>query len=71
MDVNDCQKLLGRRIEAKRIEAGYSQRQFALMVSTSQSYLWKLENGRVAAGLDVLCRVASALDIQVRDLLEF
>lgn len=51
--------------------AGLSQRELPLMASTNQSYLWEVETGRVSIGIDVLCRIADALGVRVRDLVEF
>ena len=41
------------------------------MASTNQSCLWEVETGRVSIGIDVLCRIADALGVRVRDLVEF
>lgn len=62
---------LGRQIRSVRAAAGIPQRELALMVSTNQSYLWEVETGRVSVGLDVLCRMADALDAKVCDLIDF
>lgn len=62
---------LGRKIRTRRIAAGHSQVTFADMVGTSQSYLWKLEAGRVNVSIGALCRVADALGVRVADLIEF
>ena len=62
---------LGSNIRAERMRRGISQRQLALMTGTSRSYLWKLETGRADVGLDVLLRVARALDVPVRELVDF
>ena len=62
---------LGARIVEARKARGISQRQLALMTGTSRSYLWKLEGGRADVGIDVLCRIARALDVKVRDLIDF
>ena len=71
MDVKERRKLLGQLIRQKRLEADYSQREFAAIASTEQSYLWKVEHGRTSVGLDVLCHIADALDMPVRDLIRF
>ena len=62
---------LGRTIRARRVAAGHSQVVFADMIGTSQSYLWKLEAGRVNASIVALCRIADALGVRVADLIEF
>ena len=41
------------------------------MTGTSRSYLWKLESGKADVGIDVLCRIARALDVKVRDFIDF
>lgn len=62
---------LGYRIRQLREDKNVSQRQLALMTGTSRSYLWKLEGGKADVGIDVLCRIARALDVKVRDLIDF
>lgn len=62
---------LGSNIRDERLRRGISQRRLALMTGTSRSYLWKMEAGRADVGLDVLIRIARALDVPVRDLVDF
>ena len=70
-DMDSRRIQLGRRIKQRRVEAGYTQRELALMIETSQSYLWKLEAGRINASIEALCRIADALGTSVGDLIEF
>ncbi|MBM6943350.1 hypothetical protein B5G20_01390 [Collinsella sp. An7] len=37
----------------------------------SRSYLWKIETGTADIGIDVLIKIARALDVRVGDLIEF
>lgn len=62
---------LGSHIKVAREQRGISQRRLALMTGTSRSYLWKVETGTADVGIDVLCRIARALDVNVRDLIDF
>ena len=71
MDNAKEKKAIGSRIRAERDARSISQRQLALMTGTSRSYLWKIEAGAADVGLDVLIRIARALDVRVRDLIEF
>lgn len=71
MDSESEKRSLGYRIRQLREDKNVSQRQLALMTGTSRSYLWKLESGRADVGIDVLCRIAHALDVKVRDLIDF
>ena len=41
------------------------------MTGTSRSYLWKIETGAADIGIDILIKIAQALDVQVRDLIDF
>mgnify|MGYP004472217095 CR=1 FL=1 len=71
MDNESEKRSLGFRIRQSREDKGISQRQLALMTGTSSSYLWKLESGKADVGIDVLCRIARALDARVRDFIDF
>ena len=71
MDNESEKRSLGYRIRQLREDKNVSQRQLALMTGTSRSYLWKLESGRADVGIDVLCCIARALDVKVRDLIDF
>lgn len=62
---------LGLNIRAIRTEHGITQQKLALMTGISRSYLWKIETGTADVGIDVLVKIARALDAQVRDLIEF
>lgn len=71
MDNVKDKRALGSRIRSTRSARGVSQRQLALMTGTSRSYLWKIETGAADVGIDVLIRIAHALDVRVRDLIDF
>ena len=71
MDNAQEKRSLGSRIVAERTRRGITQQQLALMTGTSRSYLWKIEIGAADVGLDVLIRIARALDVRVCDLIEF
>ena len=62
---------LGTKVRELRTAQGISQRQLALMTGISRSYLWKIETGTADIGIDVLIKVARALETQVCELIEF
>lgn len=70
-ELTERHRLLGSTIRQLRVEKGLTQREFAPMAGTNQSYLWEIETGRVSVGIDVLCRIADALDVKVSDLIAF
>lgn len=71
MDSHERRKRLGARIKALREQQGLSQRKLALMIGSNQTHLWQIENGTVNVGLDILCRLADALEVNVGDLIDF
>ena len=71
MSTDERRKRLGERIKTLREQQGLSQRKLALMIGSNQTHIWQIENGTVNVGLDILCRLADALEVNVRDLIDF
>lgn len=71
MDIDQKRRALGCAIKLRRENQGLSQERLAMMVGSSKSHIWRIETGRVGVGLDDLVRIADALDIEVRQLLNF
>ena len=46
-----------------------SQEELAARANTAQKYVSQVEKGRVSVGLDVLAKLATALNVDVADLL--
>ena len=62
---------MGARIKTLREQQGLSQRKLALMIGSNQTHIWQIETGTVNVGRDLLCRLADALEVNVRDLIDF
>lgn len=71
MDSMERKIRLGARIKWLREQQGLSQRKFCLMVSVNRAHLENIESGKASVGIDVLCRIADGLGVQVRDLIDF
>lgn len=71
MESNDYRTVLGEHICELRTSQGISQRRFALMIGTNQTYLWRIEKGTTNVGIDLLYRIAKGLDVRVKDLIDF
>lgn len=71
MDIDEKRRALGNAIRHRRESQGLSQERLAMMIGSSKSHIWRIETGRVGVGLDDLVRIADALDIEVRELLDF
>lgn len=64
-------KKLGLNISYYRKEQGLSQMQLADKINISRTHMSRIENNDCAVSLDVIFRVAKALNISVAKLFEF
>ncbi len=62
---------LGKRIRRFRKKVGLTQEELAEKVHVSTTHVGLVETGKRRVSLKTLQRVASALDVKVRDLLPF
>lgn len=42
-----------------------------MMINSGQSYIYRVESGRIKLGIDKVIRIANALDVDVADLIKF
>jgi len=63
-------RLLGETVRAKRKEAGFSQEKLAEKADLSTVFISRIERGRESPTMDNLVKVARALGVRVRDLVE-
>ena len=63
-----AQTQLGMRIRFLRKRLGWSQEDLALEASVNKNYISDLENGRRNPSLDILERIAKALNITLCEL---
>lgn len=64
-------KKLGLNIAYYRKEKGLSQMQLAEQIDISRTHMSRIENNDCAVSLDVIFRIAKALDIPVAKLFDF
>lgn len=63
---DDLKRNIGSQIRALRIQKGMTQEQLAISIgNSSKQYISALENGAKNVTIDVLCRVADALDSEL------
>lgn len=64
---------LGKAIREKREAQDISQRKLASMIGqpNSHTYITRVEQGQIKIGLEQLARIAEALGVEVRDLIDF
>lgn len=70
-DKHHFQRKLGQRIAFLRREAGMSQMQLAYKCGKDKQSIGRLETGNVNPTAFYLLQVAEALDMPLRDLLDF
>jgi len=62
---------LGRNIFKTRRECGLSQNKLAEILDISREHLAKIETAKRTVSLDLLINIADALNVKVRDLIDF
>jgi transcriptional regulator with XRE-family HTH domain len=66
-----ARKSLGRRIRSLRKTQNISQEQLAFESGLSRQYISYLESGYKSPTFDTLLSIAEAMDVHVKDLLDF
>lgn len=60
-------KVLGKKIQKRRLEIGYTQEELGDKVGISRAYMGYIEQGRYAPSLEVLEKVSKALKSPISD----
>lgn len=58
-------------VDKIRIEKGMSIRELAKRAGIAKSYMQRIEAGESSPSLEVMCRIAKALDVPITDLFSF
>lgn len=61
----------GRKVKALREKKGLSQYKLADEADIDRSQIINIENGTANPTLNTICALAAALEVKVRDLVEF
>ena len=69
-DNSDPLEAFGRRVRELRLERGVSQEDFAKIVGLDRTYISSLERGKRNVSLRNIHRLAEALGVAMRDLLQ-
>ena len=67
----DEKRLIGNRIKELRRKKGLSQEEFAEKAETSQNYLSRMERGTENPTLDMLIKLAHALEVEMWEMFDF
>jgi len=67
--MDDVRITLGRHIRSLRRKAGYTQDELAEAAELDPTYIGKIEQGKRLPAIDVLLRIAVALDVPLTALL--
>jgi transcriptional regulator with XRE-family HTH domain len=63
-------RLLAEAVRAKRKESGFSQERLAEKSDLSTVFISRIERGKESPSVDNLVKIAKALGLRVRDLVE-
>ncbi len=64
--LNEKRKAMGESIRAMRTAQGWTQEQLAEIAGITASNLGRIEEGRYAVSLDILNKIAGALNAELR-----
>lgn len=68
--MKDINKSVGLNIKRIRVNAGLSQEKLAALADLHRAYIGQIERGEKNIGLKNLEKIANALDVSVRVLLD-
>jgi transcriptional regulator with XRE-family HTH domain len=68
--VPEHRRLLGEAVRAKRRKAGFSQEKLAEKADLSTVFISRIERGKESPSVDNLVKIARALGVRVRTLVE-
>jgi transcriptional regulator with XRE-family HTH domain len=63
-------RLLAEAVRAKRKEAGFSQEKLAEIADLSTVFISRIERGKESPSVDNLVKIAKALGVRMRDLVD-
>ena len=63
----EIKKIFGKKVKLFRIEKGWSQEKLALTADLDRTYIPSIEKGERNVSIEVIYRLAKALDIEVVD----
>lgn len=64
-DVSVNRQRVGKKLAELRMQKGLSVRQLSEISGVGASHICKIENGKHAAGLDILNRICQVLDAEI------
>jgi XRE family transcriptional regulator, regulator of sulfur utilization len=67
----DERRQLGQRLKSLRLLRGYTQEQLAERIEINPKYLSSIERGVENPTLDLLCRLANGLQVDLYELFQF
>ncbi|MDR6720891.1 helix-turn-helix transcriptional regulator [Paenibacillus sp. 2003] len=68
--MNKVNSLVGGNIRTTRQKRGLSQERLALKAGLNTSYLGQIERGEKSPTISVIDKIASALDVNIKDIFE-
>jgi transcriptional regulator with XRE-family HTH domain len=67
----NIKKKFGDKLRELRVKAGYSQEEFAFKASLDRTYISSIERGERNVSIEVVEKIAEALELEITNLFEF
>lgn len=68
--MENIEKIFGLKIKELRKQKIYSQEKLANLSSISKSYISQIENGKTTVSLEIINKLAKALEIKIDQLFD-
>lgn len=68
--LNEVLDTIGKNIVSRRKELNLTQEDLAFTADIDRTYIGYIENGKQNVTVSVLCKIANALNINIKDLFE-
>lgn len=68
--LNEVLETIGKNVVERRKALNQTQEDLAFSADIDRTYIGYIENGKQNVTVSVLCRLANALDINIKDLFE-
>ena len=62
---------LGAKIAEYRKTKGFSQEELGFLIRSARNYIGCIERGEKSPSINTLCKLAKALNVKVKDFIEF
>lgn len=71
MNKEKLAKLIGKKVKKYRKEKNFSQEELGFLINSARNYIGCIERGEKSPSLYTLYKIAKALNVKVKELIDF